>query len=79
MLVQMEQLAMEYILLKLEKEISLMEDPSLECGTRCQCVKHTTVNRCSLQRAKHRELMTYTCRSIQHTQSSGIITCAVLS
>jgi hypothetical protein len=44
-LVQIKQLTMEYILLKLEKEISLMEDTSLEGGRHCQCVKHSTVNR----------------------------------
>ena len=78
MLVQMEQLTMKYILLKLEKEISLMEDMSLECGRRCRCIKHTTADRCSLQRDKHGELMTCKCRSIQHTKSSGIMTCTVL-
>jgi hypothetical protein len=45
MLVQMEQLTMEYILLKLQKEISLIEKTSLECGRCCQCVKHKTANR----------------------------------
>ena len=78
MLAQMEQLTMEYILLIFEKEISLTEDTSLECGRHCQCVKHTTANRCSLQRGKYRELKTCKCRSIQHTKPSGIMTCTVL-